>query len=328
MAKKDIIVVGASAGGVEALRRLAAGLTPNFAGTIFVVWHMAAESPRVLAGVISKAGPLPAVFPKNDDTFTSGKIYVGPPDHHFLIDKNRIRLTRGPKENRFRPAIDPLFRSAARAYGSRVVGVILTGGLDDGTAGLQIVKRLGGTAIVQDPNEAYAPSMPTSAMTHVAVDYCLRIDQIAPKLNELTKSPAGSEEVTVPEDVDIEVRIALAERAMVAGVAKLGEPSCFTCPECHGVLLKLKKTDPERFRCHTGHAYTLDTLLSDLAEKSDDSIWNAVRSLEEESMLVSHLVNHWDNHKGRDREALLKRVAEIESRAEIIRQTTINREPS
>ncbi len=327
MANKDIVVIGASTGGIEALRRVAANLAPNFGGTVFVVWHMAAESPRVLASLISRAGPLPGIYAEDDEEFTPGKIYVAPPDQHLLLDVGRIRLTRGPKENGFRPAVDPLFRSAARVYGPRVVGVILTGGLDDGTAGLQAIKSVGGTTVVQDPDEAFSPSMPASALLHIAVDHCLAIDEIGPKLNELTSIQTGSEKVALSQEIDTEVRIALGERAIDAGVEKLGKPSCFACPECHGVLLKLTDTTPKRFRCHTGHAYTEAALMADLAKKTHDSLWSAVRCLEEEALLLRHLADHpGRSQNGTERELLLARVSEIESRADVVRQATMKHE--
>src|SRR5215210_6092081 len=173
MPGRDIVVVGTSAGGVEALRVLVGGLPADFAGSVFVVMHTAPDSPGVLAQILDRSGPLPAANASNRERIRPGRIYVAPPDSHLLLEPGVVRVTHGPKENRFRPAIDPLFRSAAQTYGPQAIGVILTGGLDDGTAGLWAIKRLGGTALVQDPEEALVDSMPRSALRHVEVDYCL-----------------------------------------------------------------------------------------------------------------------------------------------------------
>src|SRR5947199_9158576 len=173
MSGHDIIVVGASAGGVEALVTLARSLKRNLQAAVFVVLHMPAQSPSLLPEILGRAGPLKAVQATDDMQIEPGHIYVAPPDQHMLMELGKVRVVRGPKENRHRPAVDPLFRSAALAYGPRVIGVILTGALDDGTAGLQAVKRRGGITIVQDPDEAFYPGMPLSALQHVQVDYTL-----------------------------------------------------------------------------------------------------------------------------------------------------------
>lgn len=181
----EIIVVGASAGGVEALMQLVREFPVDLPASVFVVLHIPAQSPSLLAEILSRAGLMKAVHPVDYQKIKQGCIYVAPPDHHLLIEKGFMRVVRGPQEKRHRPAIDPLFRSAAVAYGSQVVGVILTGALDDGTAGLLAVKQRGGVAIVQDPRDARYPDMPKSALAHVNVDYCLPIAQIGQVLAQL-----------------------------------------------------------------------------------------------------------------------------------------------
>jgi two-component system chemotaxis response regulator CheB len=257
-----------------------------------------------------------------------GHIYVAPPDQHLLVEPNRIRLTRGPKENRFRPAVDPLFRSAAQAYGPRVIGVILTGNLDDGTAGLWAVKRLGGTAIVQDPQDALAPSMPRSALRQVEVDHCLPLAEIAPLLARLTSTSIEEEgEYQVPENVNIEVRIAKEANSIGAGVLKLGEPSIYACPECHGVLLQLKEESRIRFRCHTGHAYSVDSLLAEITENVEDSLWNAIRSIEESELLLRHMAEYLtDGENGKTAEKFLAQAQEAQRRADLVRQVVLTQE--
>src|SRR5688500_14144980 len=259
---KDIIVIGASAGGIEALRMMAAALPADLPASLFVVMHTAPESPALLAEILDHFGTLRATSAQDGERIRPGTIYVAPPNRHLLIEPNLVRVTRGPKENRFRPAVDPLFRSAAQTYGPRVVGVILTGYLDDGTAGLWTVKQLGGTTIVQDPSDALVPFMPQNALAHVKVDYCLPMEEIAPLLVRLTSETAEEKGVySVPKEVGIEVNIAKEQKALDAGVLQLGEPSNYACPECHGVLLQLNEGPLFRFRCHTGHAYSIESLL-------------------------------------------------------------------
>jgi two-component system chemotaxis response regulator CheB len=185
MAKRDLIVIGTSSGGVEALRTIVAALPSDFAASLFVVMHSAANSPGLLDKILQRETTLRVEIAQNNQKFKPGHIYVAPPDHHLILEPGIICLSRGPKENRFRPAVDPLFRSAAQTYGPRVVGVILTGGLDDGTAGLWAIKQLGGTTVVQEPAEALAPSMPASALRNVKVDYCVPLVEIGPLLGKL-----------------------------------------------------------------------------------------------------------------------------------------------
>jgi two-component system chemotaxis response regulator CheB len=326
---RDIIVIGASAGGIEALQELVRALPVDFPASIFVVQHIAAESPSVLAGILSRAGPLPAHTARHLQSILPGNIYVAPPDRHLLLDPSGHMLTtRGPKENRFRPAVDPLFRSAARAFGSRVIGVVLTGGLDDGTAGLWAIKRRGGTAVVQDPEDAIYPSMPSSALRHIAVDYCLPIAEIGPLLVRLTKVPFEQRgETKVPEDIEIEVKIAEEDQPVRAGILKLGDLSLFTCPECHGALLQLREDKPLRYRCHTGHGFTFNSLLAELTENIEDSLWNTVRSIQESIMLMRHMAEHLRGGEHGDVADILRaKAGEAEQRAEMVRQVALNHE--
>jgi two-component system chemotaxis response regulator CheB len=178
----DIITIGASAGGVEAFKKIVHELPPALQAAIFVVLHISPEGPSVLPDILNRAGPLPALHPRDGDKIQLGKIYIAPPDHHLLIRRGHIHLFRGPKENNVRPAIDPLFRTAARAYGPRVIGVVLTGVLDDGTAGLLAIKARGGITVVQDPDDALFSGMPESAMKYADVDHCLPLAFLSPLL--------------------------------------------------------------------------------------------------------------------------------------------------
>ena len=276
----------------------------------------------LLPKILERAGPLQVSLPGDVGPIKSGHIYVAAPDHHLLLEQGHVRLTRGPKENRFRPSIDALFRSAAYAYGSRVVGVILTGLLDDGTAGLWAVKDRGGTTIVQDPKEAAAPSMPQSAMQNVEVDYRLPLSDIAPLLNELAHTPAAKEGAyPVSDRMKIEVEIAKENAAIDKGIQNLFEPSNYTCPECHGVLLQLKEGAILRFRCHTGHAYSALTLLEDGGEGVEGSLWGAIRSLEERVLMLQQFAKHLEsNNRGADAAVLLQEIERTKRKAEFVRK--------
>lgn len=325
MPGKDIIVIGGSAGSIDPIRTMLRDLPADFAGSLFIVVHNSPDSPGLLNGIFNAAGPLPASFAGNNERIAPGHVYVAAVDHHLVIEPGTIRLARGPKENRFRPAIDPLFRSAAQTYGPRVVGILFSGGLDDGTAGLWTVKQLGGTAIVQNPHEAAAPSMPRSAIQHVRVDHVMRVEEIAPLLVRLVSTPADLPEGdrAVPEDIKIEVDIANEDSAMNAGVLKLGRPSNYACPECYGVLLEMKDRGPLRFRCHTGHAYTLVSLMSEIDDVIEETLWSAIRALEERAMLLRQAgVHGYEQRSGVDGD-LLARAEETQHRAEAVRKVVL-----
>jgi two-component system, chemotaxis family, protein-glutamate methylesterase/glutaminase len=220
----------------------------------------------------------------------AGHIYVAPPDHHVMIEPGTLRLSTGPRENRFRPAVDPLFRSAAQVYGAGAIGVVLTGSLDDGTAGLWTIKQLGGTTIVQDPKDALFPAMPASALQQVDVDHVVPVEEIAPLLVRLLEMPAGgAPPEPAPSSLEVEVKIAAGQNAVEAGVEHIGQPSRFACPECHGVLLRVNDGGPSRFRCHTGHAYSARSLASAVNDGIEDALWTAVRALEEGALLMQDL---------------------------------------
>ncbi len=325
---KRIVVIGASAGGLEALRTVVSGLPADFGAPIAVVMHTSPQSPGVLPDILGRAGRLKAANARNRDRLAPGQIYVAPPDFHFLVEPGRVCLTRGPHENRFRPAIDPLFRSAAQVFGPCAIGVILTGNLDDGTAGLWAIKRLGGIAIVQDPEDALFPSMPDSALRHVEVDHCVPLSEIPALLVRLTSSKfEEGKEPIVPDEMDIEVRIAKEENPLDAGLERVTQPSSFACPECHGVLLQLKESGRIRFRCHTGHAYSLESLLAAVNEGIDDAMWMAIRALEEGGMLLSRMAEHARGHDGDHSQRLASRAHDVRGRAATIRKLVMQHDP-
>jgi two-component system chemotaxis response regulator CheB len=327
---RHIVVIGASGGGIEALRTLVGGLPPDFPAPVCVVLHTSPQSPGLLDEILARAGPLPATNAVSGERLLPGRIYVAPPDFHLVIEPGRVRIAKGPRENRFRPAIDPLFRSAAQVYGPGAIGILLTGSLDDGTAGLWAIKQLGGTAIVQDPLDAVYPAMPQNAIDHVNVDHVRALGDIAPLLIELTAEPQPVAKTTfdVPELLKIEVDIAMEHNPIDAGLERIGEPSSYACPECHGVLLQLKEGARTRFRCHTGHAYSVASLLSAITEGIEDSLWNAIRALEEGQLLMGRMADHLETtHNRSGVEQLRERADEARRQSDVIRKLATEREP-
>jgi len=324
-----IVVLGTSSGGIEALRMIVAALPEDFPVALCVVMHTAPESPGVLPDILDRASRLVALHPRDRERLKPGRIYVAPPDYHLILEPGRLRVTKGPRENRFRPAIDPLFRSAAQVFGPGAIGVVLTGSLDDGTSGLDVIKRLGGIAVVQDPGDALYPSMPRSAIEHVTVDHVVPLAAIAPLLTELTSpSREPGAHVPVPEEVEIEVKIAKSENPVDAGLERIGEPSPFACPECHGVLLGFKDGRRIRFRCHTGHAYSADSLVAAVNEGVEDALWNAVRALEEAGLLLNSLVAQYpEGNERADVRRLIERAEKARTHSSAVRQLLNEREP-
>jgi two-component system chemotaxis response regulator CheB len=289
MGKIDVIVVGSSAGGITALGQIIAGLPADFQAPVFIVQHLAADRPSELAGILDRAGPLPAIYPIDGSKITGGTIYIAPPDHHMLIEGDHILVKKGPKENRFRPSIDALFRSAAYTFGSGVVGVILTGMLDDGSSGMWSIKRMGGTTIIQDPLEALYPSMPSSVFQHVDVDHVCQVLEIPQLLNDLDKTNVRRNADVSEKEVKLlkmEVDIVALGNAFDKGITEMGEPSSLTCPECGGALTSLKEGHSIRYRCHTGHAYSSASLLAEVSVTVEGKLWQSLRSVEEAVMIV------------------------------------------
>lgn len=286
----DMITIGTSAGGLEALKTIVGMLPRDIPAAIFVVQHVAATGPSLLPQILSRANSLPAAHATDGTPIRHGQIYVAPPDHHMLIRQGHLHTVRGPKENLFRPAIDATFRTAARAYGPQVVGVILTGMLDDGTAGMLAIKRRGGTAIVQDPAEAAYPSMPESACRYVAVDTVLSVAEIAPRLLRLANEPVKLEgAVPMPEDMDPEANISGMDSEAIEHSNTVGATAPLSCPDCGGVLVEYYDGDLLRFRCQVGHAYSRESLYAGQSDMLDRSLWNAFSALDERAYLAGRL---------------------------------------
>ena len=298
--------------------------------SIFIVWHVSADVRGVLPQVLNKYGELHAAHGVDMEPIKSGRIYVAPPDFHLLIEKDVVRVTHGPKENRFRPAVDPLFRSAAYTYGSRVIGVVLSGALDDGSAGLWTVKEYGGVAVVQDPSDAEVPSMPENAMRAVDVDYKVPIEDMAELLVKLSNEYLGSSserEKKMDERTEMEIKFAMEEPGLKYNLFEHGELTPYTCPECHGVLTAIKEGKRIRFRCHTGHAFSADSLLATITESIEDSLWNAIRSIQESVLLLNHMGDHFAEADQPKLAAMyFKKAKEAQEQVGTVRQAVLRHE--
>ncbi|MBE9216244.1 chemotaxis protein CheB [Plectonema cf. radiosum LEGE 06105] len=324
--KRDIIVIGTSAGGVEALSYLVSQLPSSLNAAVMVVLHVPSHATSVLPSILNRAGKIPASHPQNNQKILTGHIYIAPPDYHLLIKSGYIKLIRGPRENNHRPAIDPLFRTAARAYGSRVVGIVLTGVLDDGTAGLQAVKMRGGTAIVQDPQDATYQGMPRSAIENVNnIDYILPLSEIPQVLVELVNIPIEtSSDNPVSHEMQIETDLVDMDMKILNNDSRAGKPSTFGCPDCGGTLWELEQGNLLRFRCRIGHAYSLESLLAKQSDALEDALWFALRALEEKASLTKRM-----GKRMRDRNQILaaermeEQTKDALIRANVIRETLI-----
>jgi two-component system chemotaxis response regulator CheB len=291
--KHDIVVIGASAGGLEPLRTILAALPADLPATLFVVLHSSPHFPGYLADILDRSGKLHASFAKDGQWFEKGKVYVAPADFHLLVEGEKLRVFRGPKENLHRPAIDPLFRSAAVYCGPRVVGIILSGMQNDGVAGLQTVRQCGGKVIVQDPKEALFRSMPENALQNESADFCLPSSAIAEVIQKLATTAADT--VQSPKNL----HLLKAEAAISGGQTKdeqlldqIGKRSTFTCPECSGTLWEIEEGKLLRFRCHIGHAYTSEYLSQDQNDSIQKALSVAVRTLDDQASLTKTLAEH------------------------------------
>lgn len=287
--ERDIIVIGGSAGALKPLKTILGSLPPEFPASILVVIHMSADYPQIFEKQLSRWSALPASHPVDGEAIQRGHIYIARPDYHLTVESGRMRVLRGPRENRHRPAIDPLFRTAAREYGPRVIGVVLSGQNDDGSAGLYAVKQRGGIAIVQDPEEATVGEMPGRAVDYAAPQYVLRTPDIAASLISLahvdpneTSMPKGKARKTNGRVKGDEPQENLQVAYFDEGE---GTPSVFACPECHGVLWELKEKDKVRFRCRVGHSYGTESLSKELSHASEAALWAAMRALEEKAAM-------------------------------------------
>jgi len=305
---RDIVVIGASAGGVEPLKELVSGLPADFPGSIFVVMHIPARGRTYLPQILTRAGKIPAAHAVDGESIQPGRIYIAPPDHHLLVEQGHVHLNCGPKEQHHRPGINILFRSAAAVYDGRVVGVVLSGELDDGTAGLWEIKRRGGTAVVQHPEEAPFSSMPLSALREVEVDYTIRVGEMA----DLLVSLAG--ETNASREQAKEVRTALGDTGGL-----LRHLTDITCPDCRGTIWEVRRGQFTDYECRVGHTFSSQTMLTEHLATEENTLYAAINALSEGASLLRRLADELGGHKGEElRQEGRKRQAHAEAIKQIL----------
>ena len=288
MPNRDIVVVGGSAGAIDPLRDLIGALPGDLPAAIFVVQHVSAHAPSMLPAILAAGTDLEVAPARDGDPIQPGHVYVAQPGRHLLVEPSQVRVVHGPKENRHRPAIDTLFRSAAWSFGPRVVGIVLSGSLDDGTAGLWAVKRAGGLALVQDPAEAAFPDMPLNAMRQVAIDQVLPVREMPSLLDRLTRESANGNGHKSPAGHRLEVESMLG--AGDIDMSSIGTRSGLGCPACGGGLWELNEEGVVRFRCHVGHAYSEQSLVADQSESVDQALETARRIMKEHIGMLRRLI--------------------------------------
>ncbi|MFA6083094.1 chemotaxis protein CheB [Mucilaginibacter sp.] len=307
---KNVIVIGASAGGFKAIIQLAAKIPVNIPAAIFVVMHLGKQSmPQVIVQHLQKSAKFICSIPVNGEAIQSGHLYVAPRDSHMLLTKGVIHITKGPHENRWRPSIDVLFRSAAAAYDSRVIGIVLSGMMDDGTSGMSAIKRSGGVCIVQEPLEAEFPDMPRNVLNKVDVDYQVSINDISYILDDLFAKPQGAIH-EIPEDIKIEAEITKHMTSSIEDLKKIGKQTDFTCPECGGNLFAMHNDPARRYRCFTGHTYNEKLLVETQAEALEESLWVCIRMLEERKGLLQKIADHAGKDGQSDKELQNSKIAD------------------
>ena len=314
-AARGIVAVGASAGGIDALQRLMVELPDDLAAAVCLVLHIPASSRSLLAAIISRQTTLPVTSAQGGEQVLDGHVYVAPPDRHLRVRAGRIELDRGPKENGVRPAIDPLFRSAAEAYGGRAIAVVLSGSLSDGAGGAAAVDAAGGAVLVQEPGDAIVPSMPESTLAAVPDAIALRVAELAAELARRAQAfpPTAVEEVAVSTD---------EPTPSAAGIYPLpeGPPVALTCPECHGPLWELREGDLVRFRCRVGHAFYEDALLDGKRAAIESALWMALEALEERAELLTKIANRLDaGRREKSAELFRDHARGASERAELVR---------
>lgn len=292
---RNIVVIGASAGGVEALIQVLQHIPDSARLTIFVVQHIPAYSRSNLDKVLGVYTNRRVKKAEDGELVEADTIYVARADRHLLLEGDKVVVSKGPRENRFRPAVDALFRSAAHNYRNRVVGVVLSGALNDGTSGMWTIKRNGGLAVVQDPSEAMFADMPNGVMQYTEVDHILPAAEIGTLLGTISAQPlsdeAGSAGITREELTKIEIEIAKGKNGLTMGILEKGTPSALACPECHGALTQFEEGKLLRYRCHTGHAHTAESLLASIRENVEKSMWEVMRGMEESHILLNKMAD-------------------------------------
>jgi two-component system chemotaxis response regulator CheB len=290
-----VVAVGASAGGVEALRALVAGLPPDYPGAVLVVLHLPRDAPSALPAILDRSGPLPAATALDGELLVGSRIYVAPNDHHLLVLDSHIRLTRGPAENGHRPAVDPLFRSVARAFGQRAIGVVLSGSRDDGAAGLSSIVARGGRAVVQDPSDALYPWMPRAALASAPTEHVAPAAKLGGLIAEITAMDLPDHPLAGTEDALLDAEVTMSELGPVTSDELGVPPAGYGCPSCGGALFQIAADPLPRYRCRVGHAWSAESLLDEQAIALEGALWMALRALEEKSALSRRMAGNHDS---------------------------------
>lgn len=323
MAHRDIIAIAGSTGALDAVKRLCATLPADLPAAVFVVIHISPESHNLLAQILDGHCALPVRTAQDAEAVEPGCVYIAPADHHLMVVDGRVRLGDGPRENMARPSADPLFRSVGITYGSRAIGVVLTGRLNDGAAGLADLKRCGGVTVVQNPLDAAAADMPLGALRASDVDYRGSIEELGPLLVQLVREDAPPAPAT-PADVALEVDIALGRPCLTETIAQLADPAPFSCPACAGVLSRFRREPPLRFRCQVGHAYTAEALAMEQDKAVGEAMLIALRIIEERAVLCERMAQD-ATQAGRLKSAAIfeSRAGEMRGYADTLRQAAM-----
>jgi len=327
-----VVVIGGSAGGLEALTRLVAQLPADLPAAVVAVLHFPATAVSRLAAILTRTAAMAVTVPWDGEPLAAGRIYVPPPDQHLLVGRGRLRVSRSPRENGHRPAIDPLFRSAARSHGGAVIGVVLGGTLDDGSAGLLAIRSAGGVGVVLDPDDCAFSDMPRNAITVAAPEHVVRLDRMGALLTELVAQPLpvapsvpGPRRFTVEPDEEDEL-MADSKEASTWGDDRPGRPSGFSCPECHGVLWEVDQPGLPRFVCRIGHRISAESLLDQRGEEIEGALWAAVRALEEQASLAQRLCDRAaDLGQGVSEERFRERAVDARHQADVLRTAALRR---
>lgn len=319
-----LIVIGASAGGLTPLKVILSALPKDFPAAVFIVKHVSPSAKSLLPEILSKISKLPVIHPKNNQSIEPGYIYIAPPKVHMIIAEGKIQLKKGPRVNHSIPAIDPLFYSAALYNKALTIGILLSGLLDDGSAGMLVLKKCNGISIVQDLEEAEYPDMPRNGLKAATIDYCLPASKIETLLKQLIASHAIKHNVLDIPDAPLlesELNMYLAENdADEQDMYKIAEPSALSCPECNGVLWRINDNSLERYRCRVGHAYGINTLISDKEKSTDAALWAALRALEEKRNLASNVMDKAQQNNSENVPYFRKKLEKLEEHINTIRE--------
>lgn len=319
MPAQKIVTVGASAGGLRPLTEILSGVPPDFPASLFVVLHLAPYSSSELAEILDRRSPLKVKWAEDQEAVQAGVVYVAPANHHLLLSQGPVRVLFGARESGSRPSIDVLFRSAAVAYGSQAVGVILSGTLDDGARGLLAIKRCGGTTVVQDPDSATEPEMPRNALREVDADHCVASDAIAPLLQELVERQLPLR-MAVPRDIELENRVALSSMT-VSDDTPAGDAAMVSCPDCGGQLRRFEGGRGDQYRCYVGHAYSSQLLLDRQREQLEQAMWIAVRVIGDRKRVLDRLAeDYWKRGMSQMADSMTGRASELAEQASLLRE--------